>query len=384
MFTNYNLRNIFPEITFYPNQPPTLSTPTFTLLNNPNKSTSNVSYKPQIPPNFYKQPSNTKNIKKINLNEIEKQPMNNTFFDSYLKLLNNTESIIEKIKKIIHDKNLNDTTHLITSVCYYIIHEMNDIEYGGINELKELIKHFFVIKHIDDKYLINTILDMIKIKHNNNGKTEYVYNVYLLNDIEFKLIEKLAMEIYDWILSKNNHVFSPLYSNHPPTHQPYQPHQQQPQHKQYPQSHQSHQQKEKEALHDKINTMFNSLSNRISLIEENVDTIINQIKNVLNYNQDKLEIQKQIDDLNWILHELIDNSYHCKNKKENVNVKYINNINMEKDVEKDEENDEENMDSESDTYINSELDTDTNIDLIINDVKKIGDSIADEIIKVCN
>ena len=30
------------------------------------------------------------------------------------------------------------------------------------------------------------MLDMIKIKHNYNGKTEHVYNVYLLNDGEYR------------------------------------------------------------------------------------------------------------------------------------------------------------------------------------------------------
>jgi hypothetical protein len=356
MFANYNLRNLFPEMLFYPNQSTStsISTHPFTVLNNnsDNKNLKNInSFTHSNVNNLYKKPSydlnNTQNIKKINISNSTESNTHDKFFESYLKSLNpypsksksksDNELIIEKIKKIIHEKDLNNINHLVICVCYYIIHEMNDIEYSGINELKDLIKHFFIIKNIDEKYLINTILDMIKVKHHHDGKSEYIYSIYLLNDIEVKLIKKLALEIYDWILSKNNHIFSTF---HCKQQQHQQQHQQQQQQQQHQQQHQQQQQQQQQIVDkDKINTKLNNFINdihiRISHIEENIDTIINQIKHVLNYNQDKKHVQKQIDDINWILNELIDNKNlkkqnycHCKKSQK----EYIKTVNDFKEI----------------------------------------------------
>jgi len=114
MFTNYNLRNLFPEMVFLPNQTGQSIQPTFNLSNKNiikknNYSPSQLSLSEVN--NFYKHPTfdfNNQNIKKINIsNESKQQNSYNNFVDSYLKSLNvhkfksNTEMIVEKIKKII-------------------------------------------------------------------------------------------------------------------------------------------------------------------------------------------------------------------------------------------------------------------------------------------
>ncbi len=441
MFTNYNLKNIIPELYLYPNHNPN-STSTQSLhqshpqslfrsksLNNCNSSINrgiNLNFNPlnlllselipQNSTNYEKIPQNNKKInidtKNVNFNDEEI----NNIFNSRAQEGNKLQSIIYKIKNIIKEKDLNNVNHLVQLVCYYFIHEFNDIEYGTLNELKVLIRHYFSIKNIDEQHLINTILDIIKIKHQTSGKKEYeyVYNVYLLHDIESKLVKKLSLEIYDWLLSLNNHSNSTSYPLNKSKQQQNQLHNyscQPPQQTSnnnnnllytYPLSYQkinippstSTQTSTSKNIKDdnytniekKIDSFITKVDERISLMEENIDTIISQIKEILNYKNDKEYMQNQIDDINWVLNEIIGSDLTSKIKHfkdcidSNCN---CNNISLKNENEN--ECKDKNIESiDNNECPNTDNNNNENINLVIEDVHSIADSIVDEIIKSCN
>ncbi len=495
MFPAYNLKSIIPELYLYSNSnsnpnsttvnkpsTPTQRPQLFTNISSPLNRGYNLNFNsfnplnllisdinPQNEPSKHKNKNtntntntniNTNTNKNIDAKNIKfNDERENNLFNSRIKENHKLQYIIYKIKNIIKEKELNNINHLVHLVCYYFIHEFNDIEYGTLNELKALIKHYFSIKNIDEDHLINTILDIIKIKHQVDGKNEceYVYNVYLLQDIESKLVKKLSLEIYDWLLSLNNHSNSgycstsyPLNKSkqQPQTTQPPQPLQQShhQHHKQYFQNYYPTQtqcqtqcqnqnskennityqvpyehiqiptsnykenivQKEKNKdccnnLEKKIDNFITNINERISLMEDNIDTIISQIKEILNYKNDKEFMQSQIDDINWILNEIIGSDLttkiknfrdcvdsNCKNyedkntkdigindtKLDNKNVNDNNNHNFN-------DNNVNNVNNVNDNNVNDNNVDDNNINLVIDDVHNIADSIVDEIIKSC-
>jgi hypothetical protein len=464
MFPSYSLKSIIPELYLYsnsnsnPNSNPnstTLNKPSiprprlFNNISSPINRGYNLNFNSFNPLNLLisdinqqNQSMNTstttnththtnKNIDTKNIKFNDERE--NNLFNSRTQENHKLQYIIYKIKNIIKEKDLNNVNHLVQLVCYYFIHEFNDIEYGTLNELKALIKHYFSIKNIDEEHLINTILDIIKIKHQIDGKNEceYVYNIYLLQDIESKLVKKLSLEIYDWLLSLNNHsnsnssYCSISYPLNKSKQQPQQHHHQKQYFQNYPNQTQTQTegqclnknskennitynpyesiqissskqkenvvQKEKNKdccnnLEKKIDNFISNINERISLMEDNIDTIISQIKEILNYKNDKEFMQSQIDDINWILNEIIgsDLTTKIKNFRDCIdnNCQNYEDKNT-KDIEiNDTKLDNKNVNDNKNNNVNDNVD-DSNINLVIDNVHNIADSIVDEIIKSC-
>lgn len=145
---------------------------------------------------------------------LTQQPLTNDFSNSsstLYELGKEFKKELEKetnlIKKYVDDNNMNHQ-YFVNSIYNFIIFEMWNIQGLSLANIKEQINDYLIHQNINEKYIIELFIEINNINKNTNFQTLTDLNSVKkdLQNINKQVIEKLSNEVYHFIVFKYKHL----------------------------------------------------------------------------------------------------------------------------------------------------------------------------------
>ena len=202
------------------------------------------------------------------------------------------------IKKYVDDNNMNHQ-YFVNSIYNFIIFEMWNIQGLSLENIKEQINDYLINQNINEKYIIELFIDIY-----NKVESPLTLTLTLieknLENINKKVIEKLSNEVYHFIVFKYKHL-------------------------------------------TKLKNQEIEIDNLESKIKELENVIKSQKKELKSI--DKLTVsnsllEKQVEELKWILNEIMETD---TNKKPEFLFHYTKSVNYNPSQEEEQEEEEEHQ-----------------------------------------
>lgn len=183
------------------------------------------------------------------------------------------------IKKYINDNNMNHQ-YFVNNIYEFILFEMWNIQGLSLSNIKEQINDYLINQNYNQEHIIQLFNDIYITNTNKEN----------LEKINKKVIEKLSNEIYHFIVFKYKHLTK--------------------------------------LKNQEIE--INNLESKIKELESIIKSQKKQIKDVNKLTKSNSLLQKEIEELKWILNEIMEtdtNSSTNTNKKSDLVFQYTKSIN---------------------------------------------------------
>ena len=238
----------------------------------------------------------------FNCEPITRQPVilpeqNQDSYDSYnlYKLGNEYQKELKKdidlIEKYLNDNNMNHQ-YFVNNIYEFILFEMWNIQGLSLENIKEQINDYLINQNYNQEHIIqlfNDINTSNTITNINKENKENRKNLENLEKINKKVIEKLANEIYHFIVFKYKHLTK--------------------------------------LKNQEIE--INNLESKIKELESIIKLQKKEIQDVNQLTKSNSILQKEIEELKWILNEIMetDTDTTNTNKKLDLVFQYTKSIN---------------------------------------------------------
>jgi len=239
---------------------------------------------------------------------LSQQPLTNNLSNSSYSLYEVGKEFKKNnilIEKYLNDNNMNHQ-YFVKSIYDFIVFEMWNIQGVSLENIKEQINVYLINQNINEKYIVELFIEIYNINKNTNTNKENLKTLADFNsvkkDLEIKdleninkqVIEKLSNEVYHFIVFKYKHL-------------------------------------------TKLKNQEIEITNLESKIKE-LESIIKKQKKELKI-VDKLTVsnsllEKQVDELKWILNEIMETD---STKKPEFMFHYTKSVNYNSSPENEEE-----------------------------------------------
>ena len=228
----------------------------------------------------------------FNCEPITRQPLIlpevNQYSYNLYKLGNEYQEELKKdtdlIKKYLNDNNMNHQ-YFVNNIYEFILFEMWNIQGLSLSNIKEQINDYLINQNYNQEHIIQLFND-IYISNTITNKE----NLENLEKINKKVVEKLANEIYHFIVFKYKHLTK--------------------------------------LKNQEIE--INNLESKIKELESIIKSQKKQIKDVNKLTKSNSLLQKEIEELKWILNEIMETDTDTDsntNKKSDLVFQYTKSIN---------------------------------------------------------